>query len=534
MCISGWWSEDRQFVFVHDELDERDNNLNTTLRIFDLSNLNSPALAGIWTGPTRAIDHNGFVRGNRYYMSNYERGITVLDITNPAIPEEVGFFDTFPSSDNTSFNGAWGVYPYLPSGIILASDINTGLYVLADNTTQSASAQLNFSQTNYQTEEGESLSIVVNRTGTAAVEVSYETLPGSAQDNDFTTTSGTLSWPQGDQTTRTITIPVTADSDTTEITELFFVRLFNPQGGAALASPNLAFVNITGAPNGGTVAFSQATTTARENQATVEVMVDRMGGNQSVGSIDFDIISGTANVDEDVEATNGTLVWEAGDNSAQTISVALINDDNTEPEENFIIRLSNPTNVMLGSLSEVTVTIRDDESNQAPTADIGDDREVNTRARVELSVIANDPEGQELLYDWTQSAGTQVTIDNPSEPNIAFTAPDEAGDIVLQVDVTDDFGATTTASVCCIGSCISSPTASATTTGSRINTLRLRRRRQHPSVNTWRSCTYPIKKKKASQLSKLTIFHSNNPLRIILSDDKRIKTAYTAHRFGER
>ena len=64
-------------------------------------------------------------------MSNYERGLTILDITDPATPTEAGYFDTYTPSDNASFNGAWGVYPFLPSGNILVSDINSGLYVLS-------------------------------------------------------------------------------------------------------------------------------------------------------------------------------------------------------------------------------------------------------------------------------------------------------------------------------------------------------------------------------------------------------------------
>ena len=105
---SGWWSEDKQYVIVHDELDEQTHGLNTTLNIFDISSLSTPTLVGTWSGPTRAIDHNGFVRGNRYYMSTYERGLTVLDITDPSAPVEAGFFDTYPVSDNAGFNGAWG------------------------------------------------------------------------------------------------------------------------------------------------------------------------------------------------------------------------------------------------------------------------------------------------------------------------------------------------------------------------------------------------------------------------------------------
>ena len=65
---SGWYTEDKQVVLVHDELDESNFGLNTTVRLFELSDFRAPSLLSIWTGPTRAIDHNGFVRGNRYYM----------------------------------------------------------------------------------------------------------------------------------------------------------------------------------------------------------------------------------------------------------------------------------------------------------------------------------------------------------------------------------------------------------------------------------------------------------------------------------
>ncbi|HSK38126.1 MAG TPA: choice-of-anchor B family protein [Arenibaculum sp.] len=131
---SGWWSEDKRFVFLHDELDEQDKGLNTTVRVFDINDLVKPVLAGTWTGTTRAIDHNGFTVGDRYYISNYRRGLTILDVSNPATPVETGFFDTFPSpaDDSAVFNGAWGVYPFLPSGTIVVSDIEGGLFVLRE------------------------------------------------------------------------------------------------------------------------------------------------------------------------------------------------------------------------------------------------------------------------------------------------------------------------------------------------------------------------------------------------------------------
>jgi choice-of-anchor B domain-containing protein len=162
---SGWWSEDKQYVFVHDELDEREFSLNTTLNIFDISNLRSPQLVATWRGPTRATDHNGFVRGNKYYMSNYERGVTVLDISDPTAPDEAGFFDTFGASNNASFNGVWGVYPYLPSGNILASDIQGGLYILSDDTLGAQDDAVGFAATTLLVEEGESVRLEVAKQG---------------------------------------------------------------------------------------------------------------------------------------------------------------------------------------------------------------------------------------------------------------------------------------------------------------------------------------------------------------------------------
>ena len=138
---SGWWSADKMTVFVQDELDERDNGLRTTLRAMDISDLTAPCVSNIYTGPTNAIDHNGFSKGNYYYMSNYRRGLTVLDVSDVSSIHEVAFFDTFavPEANTASFNGAWGTYPYLNSGNLLVSDIEYGLWVLRLNENDGAS-----------------------------------------------------------------------------------------------------------------------------------------------------------------------------------------------------------------------------------------------------------------------------------------------------------------------------------------------------------------------------------------------------------
>ncbi len=242
---SGWYTEDKQVVLVHDELDEMNYGLNTTVRLFEMSDFRAPSLLSTWTGPTGAIDHNGFVRGNRYYMSNYTRGMTVLDISDTSDPKEIGFFDTFPISDNTSFNGAWGVYPYLPSGIVLISDISSGLYVVRDNTREPEQGNVSFDAQTYLVKEGGSAIVSVDRKSgsVGAVSVKWEMLAGSTDDNDLALESGTLSWSDGDSQRQIITIPVIADASS-EPKESLFIRLHDPVGSVSLASPSIAIISI--------------------------------------------------------------------------------------------------------------------------------------------------------------------------------------------------------------------------------------------------------------------------------------------------
>ena len=134
---SGWISSDGNYIFLHDELDEQNFGLNSRIRTIDITSLTAPTVSSFYTGPTRAIDHNGYTIGHKLYFSNYTRGIGILDVTNPNAPVELSYFDTFPTTNGANFNGAWGIYPYLPSGNILISDIQRGLIVVRE---QSAAA----------------------------------------------------------------------------------------------------------------------------------------------------------------------------------------------------------------------------------------------------------------------------------------------------------------------------------------------------------------------------------------------------------
>lgn len=136
----GWLTEDHTYFILGDETDEfAPLGLNTRTLFFDFSDLDNPSLHATFNGPTKAIDHNGYVKGNKFYMANYTRGLVVFDIStisNASSPmSEIGFFDTYPNNNGTSFNGAWSVYPFFPSGNIIINDINRGLFVVKESAT---------------------------------------------------------------------------------------------------------------------------------------------------------------------------------------------------------------------------------------------------------------------------------------------------------------------------------------------------------------------------------------------------------------
>ena len=128
----GWFTENQQYFILGDELDETDFGFKSRTLIFDFSDLDNPVLHHTYLGETSAIDHNGYVKGDEFFLANYTAGIRVLDISgiDGKIITEKGFFDTHPSTNTASFNGVWSVYPYFSSGKIAVSDIKEGLFIL--------------------------------------------------------------------------------------------------------------------------------------------------------------------------------------------------------------------------------------------------------------------------------------------------------------------------------------------------------------------------------------------------------------------
>ena len=124
---NAWATADGRTVFTTDE------RANASVAAFDLTDYGDIRLLDEYRPlsslNTRTIPHNVHVIDDFLSISHYTDGLRVVDASDPANLIEVANYDTWPGADG-GFNGAWGAYPFLPSGLTLVSDRATGLYVL--------------------------------------------------------------------------------------------------------------------------------------------------------------------------------------------------------------------------------------------------------------------------------------------------------------------------------------------------------------------------------------------------------------------
>lgn len=120
-----WVSEDSKFIFTTDEVAPSGQNI---LRVHDARDYDNIIVnAATYKSPVgsqNAVVHNAYVRGQHIIMSYYTQGVKVVDISEPLDPVEVGAYNTYGSTTAGGYNGCWGVFPFYPSGKIIASDIN--------------------------------------------------------------------------------------------------------------------------------------------------------------------------------------------------------------------------------------------------------------------------------------------------------------------------------------------------------------------------------------------------------------------------
>src|SRR6185436_5284092 len=120
-----WLSDNGKTLFTTDEVS---NSYLASYDVSDVTNIHELDRIQIHPGDNSSV-HNTHILNNYAISSWYTAGISIVDVSKPSHMIQTGFYDTSPNS-GAGFSGCWGVYPFLPSGNIVASDMQQGLYVL--------------------------------------------------------------------------------------------------------------------------------------------------------------------------------------------------------------------------------------------------------------------------------------------------------------------------------------------------------------------------------------------------------------------
>ncbi len=122
---NAWLTKDRQHIITTDEI----GTTAKTLKIWNIGSLPTIPTSPVstFTANPGEIEHNVTVRGDYAYTAWYSAGVRIVNVSNAALPTSAGSYDTSPTT--SGYNGVWGIYPYFPSGKVIAGDMQNGLWV---------------------------------------------------------------------------------------------------------------------------------------------------------------------------------------------------------------------------------------------------------------------------------------------------------------------------------------------------------------------------------------------------------------------
>jgi plastocyanin len=190
------------------------------------------------------------------------------------------------------------------------------------------------------------VTISVARSGgsSGAVSVEYATSDGTAKaGTDYSTTSGTLNWADGDAAAKTFSVPILKDTKATSNLTVN-LTLSNPGGGASLGTPKTAVLTIqesNGTP--GIISFSAATYSASEAAGTAAITVNRSAGKSGAVAVHYASSAGTAVAGKNYTDVSGTINFADGDNAPKTFNVPLLDDHLVDPTLTVNLALSGAT-----------------------------------------------------------------------------------------------------------------------------------------------------------------------------------------------
>ena len=247
------------------------------------------------------------------------------------------------------------------NGVAPAGTQSVSIVILSGGTLQ-------FSSSTFSVAENAGTALItVERAGGSAgtTAVNYSTSPGSASANgDFTTTSGTLTFGPG-ETSKTFTVAITNDT-TDEADETINMGLSSVTGTGSLGTPSLASLTILDDDPPPSLAINDVTV-VEGNAGTRSVSFTITSSAPSALNITVNVtaVDGTATMGSDYSAPLPTATINAGTTS-RSVSVLILSDAVSEPDETLFINISNPQNATITRPQGKAIIINDDAPGANP------------------------------------------------------------------------------------------------------------------------------------------------------------------------
>jgi choice-of-anchor B domain-containing protein len=129
-----WITKDRKHILT---TDEEPNSYITMYDISDLDNITEIDRFHCTPG-SGSIPHNVYIKGDYAITAWYTDGVSIVDCTQPDVLVQTGRYDTYGGAGG-DYAGAWGVYPYFPSGNLVVSNMSPGkIYILTPTYTRAS------------------------------------------------------------------------------------------------------------------------------------------------------------------------------------------------------------------------------------------------------------------------------------------------------------------------------------------------------------------------------------------------------------
>ncbi|HZS33338.1 MAG TPA: Calx-beta domain-containing protein [Methylomirabilota bacterium] len=244
------------------------------------------------------------------------------------------------------------------------------------------------------------------------VTVQYATANGTAvAGSDYQAASGTLTFNPG-ETTKTITVLVNGDT-LDEPDETFVVNLSGATNAGIADGQGVGLIQDDDPPP--TLAIGDATV-AEGNSGTTNAVftVTLAPASGRTVTVQYATANGTAAAGSDYQAVSGTLTFNPGE-TTKTVAVPVTGDVTSEPDETFLVNLSNPTNATIGDGQGIgTITNDDGLPSLAINAIASSEGNSGTKAFT-FTVTLTPASGLTVTVDY-------ATLDNTATAGSDYTA----------------------------------------------------------------------------------------------------------------